>query len=98
VASRRRMGSGGLCLAPRLQQKLPLRSGHGSHWLTFTIGGDSSYAAPNKLSADPTEVFDVRSHTSVGTIGSSEDMIEIDFVDSKITRVGDQYGVGRKSR
>jgi hypothetical protein len=83
-------------MAPRLQQKLPLRSGHGSHWLTFTIAGDYSYAAPNKLSADPTEVFDVRSHTSVGTIGSSEDMIEIDFVDSKITRVGDQYGVGRK--
>jgi hypothetical protein len=31
----------------------------------------------------------------VGLIGSSEDMIEIDFTDGKVSRVGDQYGVGR---
>jgi hypothetical protein len=31
----------------------------------------------------------------VGLIGSSEDMIEIDFADGKVSRVGDQYGVGR---
>ncbi len=85
-------------MAPRLQQKLPLRSGRGAHWLTFTIAGDYGYVAPNKLSADPSEVFDVRGHASVGTIGSSEDMIEIDFADNTVTRVGDQYGVGRQSR
>ena len=31
-------------------------------------------------------------------IGSSEDMIEIDFTDGKISRVGDQYGIGRAAR
>jgi hypothetical protein len=31
----------------------------------------------------------------VGLIGSSEDMIEIDFTNGKISRVGDQFGIGR---
>ena len=39
-----------------------------------------------------------RSHKSLGLIGSSEDMIEIDFADGKVSRVGDQYGVGRVVR
>jgi hypothetical protein len=34
----------------------------------------------------------------LGLIGSSEDMIEIDFADGKVSRVGDQYGVGRVVR
>jgi len=85
-------------MLPRLQQRLALKSGKRSHWITFTIAGDYAYAAPNKLSDDPTEVFDVQNHTSVGTIGSSEDMIEIDFIDGKVKRVGDQYGIGRKHR
>ena len=28
--------------------------------------------------------------------GSSEDMIAIEFVDGKISRVGDQFGIGRR--
>jgi hypothetical protein len=31
----------------------------------------------------------------VGEIASSEDLIEIDFADGKVSRVGDQYGIGR---
>ena len=83
-------------MAPALKQALPLRSGRGSHWLTFTIKGDYAYVAPNKNSDDPTEIFDARSHASVGAIGSTEDMLEIDFADGKVGRVGDQYGIGRK--
>jgi hypothetical protein len=83
-------------MAPALRQALPLRSGHGSHWLTFTIGGDFAYAAPNKNSRDPTEIFDPKTHASVGAIGSSEDLLEIDFADGKPVRAGDQYGIGRK--
>jgi hypothetical protein len=37
-------------------------------------------------------------HESLGVIGSTEDMIEIDFADGKVSRVGDQYGVGRVVR
>jgi hypothetical protein len=48
----------------------------GSHWLTFDIKGGYGYVAPNKNSSDGTEIFDARSHTSVGLIESTEDMIE----------------------
>jgi hypothetical protein len=83
-------------MTPVLKQTLTLRSGRGSHWLTFDIRGDYGYVAPIKNSADGTEIFDVRTHTSVGVIGSSEDMLEVNFLDGKITQVGDQYGIGRR--
>lgn len=81
---------------PVLKRRLPLRSGHGAHWLTFTIAGDYAYVAPRKNTADGTEVFDARNHVSVGVIHSSEDMLEIDFVNGRVSRVGDQYGIGRR--
>jgi DNA-binding beta-propeller fold protein YncE len=83
-------------MAPVLKQTLTLQSGRGSHWLTFDIKGSYGYVAPNKNSSDGTEIFNARSHTSIGLIGSTEDMIEIDFTDGKISRVGDQYGIGRR--
>jgi len=83
-------------LAPVLKDRLTLRSGRGSHWLTFTIKGDYGYIAPNKQSADATEIFDTRTHKSIGVIGASEDMVEIDFTNGKIAQVGDQYGIGRR--
>jgi hypothetical protein len=83
-------------MAPVLKEPLRLRSGRGAHWLTFTIAGDFGYIAPNKGSEDGTEIFDVGTHGSVGTIGSSEEMLEIDFMGGKITRVSDQYGIGRR--
>jgi hypothetical protein len=85
-------------MAPTLKEKLSLRSQWGSHWLTFDLKGDFAYVAPNKNSDDGTEIFNARTHMSVGLIGSSEDMIEIDFTNGKISRVGDQYGIGRATR
>jgi hypothetical protein len=49
-----------------------------------------------KNSEDGTEIFDARSHALVGLIGASEDMLEIDFADGKISQVGDQFGIGRR--
>src|SRR5262245_10452295 len=83
-------------MAPVLKDRLTLRSGRGSHWLTFDIKGDYGYVAPGKNSADGTEIFDARTHASIGVIGSSEDLLEIDFENGKITQVGDQYGIGRR--
>ena len=83
-------------IAPAFKERLSLRSGRGSHWLTFDIKGDYGYVAPNKNSADGTEIFDARTHASIGVIGSSEDMLEIDFVNGRISQVGDQYGIGRR--
>ena len=81
---------------PILKDKLALRSGRGSHWLTFDVKGDYGYVAPIKNSDDGTEIFNARTHASVGVIGSSEDMLEIDFANGKISQVGDQYGIGRR--
>ncbi|WP_024508788.1 WD40 repeat domain-containing protein [Bradyrhizobium sp. ARR65] len=85
-------------MAPVLVERISMKSHRGAHWLTFDIEGNYAYVAPNKSSDDPTEIFDAHTHKSVGLIGSSEDMIEIDFADGKVSRVGDQYGVGRIMR
>jgi hypothetical protein len=83
-------------IMPLFKQTLTLKSSRGSHWLSFAINGDFAYIAPEKNSSQGTEIFDVPTHTYVGAIGSSEDLIEIDFKDGKIRRVGDQYGIGRR--
>ena len=85
-------------MAPALKDKLALRTRESSHWLTFSIKGDYAYVAPNKNSDEGTEIFDARIHRSLGVIGSSEDMLEIDFADGRIERVGDQFGIGRATR
>jgi 6-phosphogluconolactonase (cycloisomerase 2 family) len=85
-------------MAPVLAERISMKSRHGSHWVTFDIEGNYAYVAPNKSSDDATEIFDAHTHKSVGLIGSSEDIIEIDFIDGKVNRVGDQYGVGRVVR
>jgi hypothetical protein len=83
-------------MAPVFEATLTLRSGRGSRWLTFAIRGDYAYVAPAKNSEDRTEIFDPRTHSSVGTIGSSEDMLEIDFENGEVSAVGDQFGIGRR--
>jgi len=85
-------------MAPVLAERVRMKSLHGAHWVTFDIEGKYAYVAPNKSSDDATEIFDVHTHNSLGLIGSTEDMIEVDFADGKISRVGDQYGVGRAVR
>jgi WD40 repeat protein len=85
-------------MVPKLKQRLSLRSERGAHWLTFDIKGDYAYIAPGKNSEDGTEIFDTRTHRSVGLIGSSEDLLEIDFTNGVIAGAGDQYGIGRAAR
>ena len=83
-------------MTPVFKQSLTLKSGRGSHWLTFSIKGDYAYVAPEKNSDAGTKIFDPRNHSDVGTIASSEDMLEIDFTNGRISAVGDQYGIGRR--
>jgi hypothetical protein len=82
-------------MVPKLKEQLSLRGKHGGHWLTFDLKGDYAYIAPEKNSEDGTEIFDARTYKSVGSIGSSEDMVEIDFTDGVITGTSDQYAIGR---
>ena len=83
-------------MAPRFKMWMPMRSPSGSHWLTFSIAGDYGYVAPQRGSTDPTEIFNVFTHQSVGFIASTEEMLEVDFTNGVISAVGDQYGIGRK--
>ena len=85
-------------MVPKLKAQLSLRGKHGGHWLTFDLKGDYAYIAPEKNSDDGTEIFDARTHKSVGSIGSSEDMVEIDFTAGVITGTSDQYAIGRAAR
>jgi DNA-binding beta-propeller fold protein YncE len=85
-------------MAPVLKDRLVLKSRGSSHWLTFDIEGNYAYVAPDKGSDEGTEIFNARTHASVGAIGSSEDMLEVDFVNGKIERVGDQFGIGRATK
>jgi hypothetical protein len=82
-------------MAPKLKEQLSLRSRRGAQWLTFDIKGDYAYVTPNINSGDRTEIFNARTHSPVGLIGSSKAMIEIDFMDGQMIRAGDQYGIGR---
>ncbi len=85
-------------MLPVFKERLRLKTAGGPHWVTFDLRGDYAYVAPPKNSEDATEIFDARSHASVGLIGSSEDLLEIDFADGKVSQVGDQYGIGRVRR
>jgi len=85
-------------MVPKLKAQLSLRGKHGGHWLTFDLKGHYAYIAPEKNSDDGTEIFDARTHKSVGSVGSSEDMVEIDFAAGVITGTSDQYAIGRAAR
>ena len=66
------------------------------HWVTFSIAGDFAYVAGPKHGGMGTNVIDAKTYARAATIGASEDMLEIDFEDGAIVRVGNQFGVGRK--
>ncbi|MBV8807741.1 MAG: RICIN domain-containing protein [Acidobacteriaceae bacterium] len=86
-------------MAPAFKQTLALPTSsdyNRPHWLTFDIQGDYAYISPNKNASSPTVVFNTSSHSVAGSIGASEDLLEIDFdSNGAITAVGQQYGIGR---
>ena len=82
-------------MAPVLKQQLTLRSGRPGHWVTFDIRGDYAYIGPNDTS-NGTEIFSVATHTSVGMIEASEEMLEVDISNGRISQIGDQFGIGRR--
>ena len=65
------------------------------HWITFSIDGRFAYVASAKGSGHPTDIIDTSTYSRVGTLTASEDLLEVDFSNGTITRVGNQFGVGR---
>jgi hypothetical protein len=82
-------------MAPVLQQRLTLRSGHSSHWISFDIRGNYAYVSP-AIIRDGTEIFSGQTHRSVGVIEASEELLEVDFLNGRISQIGDQFGIGRR--
>lgn len=65
------------------------------HWITFSIDGRYAYVAGAKGSGEPTDIISTSSYKRVGRIAASEDLLEVDFRNGAVTRVGNQFGLGR---
>lgn len=65
------------------------------HWLTFSIDGRYAYVAGRKGAGDPTDVIDSATYQRVGSLGPSEDLLEVDFAAGSVAAVGNQFGIGR---
>jgi DNA-binding beta-propeller fold protein YncE len=65
------------------------------HWLTFSLDGRFAYVAGRKGSDDVTDVVDVATYDRVGSLGPSEDLLEVDFAGGSLVALGNQFGIGR---
>jgi DNA-binding beta-propeller fold protein YncE len=77
------------------QERPLLAVSHVPHWLTFGIDGRFAYVAGRKGSEDLTDVIDVATYQRVGSLGPSEDLLEVDIADGSLVAVGNQFGIGR---
>jgi DNA-binding beta-propeller fold protein YncE len=68
---------------------------HVPHWITFSIDGRFAYVAGRKGGDDVTDVIDVPTYQRVGSLGPSEDLLEVDFAGGSLVAVGNQFGIGR---
>ena len=80
-------------MPPKQQASIELRDEPG--WVTFTVDGQYAYPSTG-------DVIDVKSRTIVATLADeerrpvmSEKMMEIDTRDGRVTRAGNQFGIGR---
>ena len=75
-----------------------------SAFLTVAVGlagwiaADARFRLFSETQMSPKASSDARTRKSVGSIGSSEDMVEIDFTAGVITGTSDQYAIGRAAR
>jgi len=66
--------------------------------VTFSIDGRFAYVAGPKGTTDPTDVVDARTYQRVGELSPSEDLLEVDIGTTAVMAVGNQFGVGRRTR
>jgi hypothetical protein len=80
---------------PPRQTHLVRVSNPSPHWITFSVDGRLAYVAGRKGSDDATDVIDTTTYERVGHLSPSEDLLEVDLRGQVVTRVGNQFGVGR---
>ncbi len=78
---------------PKQLQSIPLRDQPG--WITFSINGALAYPSTG-------DIIDVKTHKIIGELKDengqavqSEKLLEIDFVGSKVSATGNQFGIGQ---
>jgi len=77
------------------RQIADVKVGAPTHWVTCSIDGRFVYPMYGDDPKKPIDVIDAKTRQKVGTVVGSREMMEVDFRDGKVIRVGDQYGVGR---
>ena len=80
---------------PPVQKRLVTISNDNPHWLTFTIDGRYCYVAGDKGKNQATDVVDTATYRRIGSLGPSEDLLEVDFNNGQVTATGSQFGLGR---
>lgn len=66
------------------------------HWLTFNIDGRFCYISAPAGGGGATQVISTATYTKVTTVKASEELIEIDFLNGVVTKVGSQFSPGRR--
>ena len=84
--------------SPPRQVDMVRVSNPGPHWVTFGLDGRFAYVAGRKGTTDPTDVIDTRTYQRVGELSASEDLVEVDMRAKAVVAVGNQFGVGRRTR
>src|SRR5207237_9424463 len=77
---------------PVRQTHLVRVSNPSPHWITFSIDGRFAYVAGRKGTGDPTDVIYTSTYQRIGTLSTSEDLLEVDYRLYVVVQVLDQYG------
>jgi uncharacterized repeat protein (TIGR01451 family) len=64
-------------------------------WLTFNIDGRYCYVTGPKILDQATTIVSTSTYQMIGALPTSQELLEVDFTDGRMTGVGSQFGVGR---
>lgn len=82
-------------MPPRQVASIELRDEPG--WITFTLDGHYAYPSTGDIIETRTRKIVASLQDETGAAVQSEKMLEIDFVNNKPVRAGDQFGLGRRT-
>ena len=80
-------------MPPRQIANIPVRDDPG--WITFSLDGKFAYPSTGEVIDVATRKIIATLKDESGAIAESEKIVEIQFVNGKPVRAGDQFGIGR---
>jgi DNA-binding beta-propeller fold protein YncE len=81
-------------MPPKQKMSIKLRDQPG--WITFSIDGRLAFPSTGEVVDAGTKRIVATLDDEKGHPVQSEKLLEVDFVDGKPVRAGDQFGIGRK--